>query len=193
MSGVMVSGAIGSGIVTSPAGTPLHLLCMALPAFVPPPYPAEFDAPTLARSIADLDGLEIEKGTYGMGSTAWLARALVSSLRDLGPAELRRLLAHGRGVRWVLPLALVRLEREPFLAGDYRPGDVLGAVLALGPDDPAWTPERRASLGRVLVGARAGVGMIAEPHRTQIAEDLEAAGELFGNEDGQGKEDAEHV
>ena len=153
---------------------------MALPAFVPPPYPAEFDAETLGRSIAELDGLDVEKGAYGMGSTAWLARALVSSLRDLGPAELRRLLAHGRGVRWILPLALVRLEREPFLAGDYGPGDVLSAVLALGPDDPAWTPERRAVLARVLEGAQAGLGALGEPHRTRIAEDLEAAGELFG-------------
>lgn len=155
---------------------------MALPAFVPPPYPAEFDAATLARSIAELDGLAVEKGAYGMGSTAWLARALVSSLRDLGPAELRRLLASGRGVRWVLPMALVRLEREPFLAGDYGPGDLLGAVLALGPDDPAWTSERRATLARVLAGARAGVSAIGEPDRTRIAEDLDIAGDLFGDD-----------
>ncbi len=159
---------------------PVHLPRMALPTFVPPPYPAEFDAETLGRSIAELDGLDIEKGAYGMGGVAWLARALVSSLRDLGPAELRRLLAHGRGVRWTLPLALVRLEREPFLAGDYGPGDVLGAVLALGPDDPAWSPARRALLARVLDGARSGVGALAEPDRMRIADDLDAARELFG-------------
>jgi len=153
---------------------------MALPAFVPPPYPAEFDARTLARSVAELDGLDVERGAYGMGSVAWLARALVSSLRDLGPAELRRLLAHGRGARWVLPLALARLECEPLIAGDYGPGDVLGAVLALGPDDPAWTPARRALLDRVLDGARAGVGGLPEPHRTRVADDLDAARELFG-------------
>jgi len=158
---------------------------MALPTFVPPPYPAEFDAATLGRSIAELDELDVEKGAYGMGSVAWLARALVSSLRDLGPAELRRLLAHGRGARWVLPLALARLEREPFLVGDYGPGDVLSAVLALGPDDPAWIPERRALLQHVLEGARAGVGTLAEPHRTRIADDLEAARELFGDVEAQ--------
>ncbi len=152
---------------------------MALPTFAPPPYPAEFGADVLGSSIADLDGLDVEKGAYGMGSTAWLARALVSPLRDLGPAELRRLLAHGRGARWVLPLALARLEREPFLAGDYGPGDVLGAVLALGPDDAAWTPARRAVLDRVLAGARAGVGVLAEPDRTRVADDLEAARELY--------------
>lgn len=153
---------------------------MAPPAFVPPPYPAEFDAATLARSIAELEGLEVEKGVYGMGSVAWLARALVSPLRDLGPAELRRLLAHGRGVAWVLPLALARLEREPFLAGDYGPGDLLGAVLALGPEAPAWTPARRALLDRVRAGARAALGALAESHRTRVADDLEAADEWFG-------------
>ncbi|HEY0778049.1 MAG TPA: contact-dependent growth inhibition system immunity protein [Gemmatirosa sp.] len=152
---------------------------MARPDFVPPPYPPEFDTATLARSIAELDGFAIEKGAYGMGSTAWLARALVSSLRDLGPAELRRLLAHGRGVRWVLPLALTRLEREPFLAGDYGPGDVLRAVLSLGPDDPAWTEERRAQLDRILAGGRSTVAVLPEPERTRILEDLDVADELF--------------
>lgn len=126
---------------------------MVLPAFTPPPYPREFDADTLNRSVAELDG----------------------------PAELRRLLAHGRGVRWVLPLALARLEREPFLTGDYAPGDVLSAMLALGPDDSTWTPARRALLGRVLAGAWAGVGALADPDRTRIADDLEAARELFGD------------
>ena len=160
----------------------VHLARMPLPAFVPPPYPAEFDADTLSRSVAELDGLQVEKGAYGMGSVAWLARALVSPLRDLGPAELRRLLAHGRGTRWVLPLALARLDREPFLAGDYGPGDVLAAVLALGPDDPAWTTERRALLERVLATARVGVNRLGEPHRTRIADDLDAARELFDGE-----------
>lgn len=155
---------------------------MPLPHFTPPPYPPTFTPETLSRSIADLDGLTIEKGAYGLGSTAWLARALVSPLRDLGPAELRRLLAHGRGVPWVLPLALARLERESFLAGDYGPGDVLTAVLALGPADPAWTPERLATLERVLATARAAVGALDEPVRSRIADDLDAARELFGPE-----------
>lgn len=170
----------GRGAMVSVARIRVHLPRMALPTFVPPPYPAEFDAATLARSIAELDGLDVEKGAYGLGSVAWLARALVSPLRDLGPAELRRLLAHGRGLAWVLPLALARLAREPFVAGDYAPGDVLGAVLALGPDARAWTPARRALLDRVRVGARAAIGAVAEPDRTRIADDLDAADEWFG-------------
>ena len=77
---------------------------------------------------------------------------------------------------------LARLEREPFVAGDYGPGDVLGAVLALGPDDPAWTPERRALLARVLDTARAGVGRLPDPPRARVADDLDVAYELFAPE-----------
>lgn len=142
--------------------------------------PAEpFDDPR-ARSLAELEGLEIPPGAYGMGSLAWLSRAMVSPMAQLGPAELRLLLGHGRGLRWVLPLALERLEREPFAAGDRAPGDLLTAALTVDPAewarDPAWT----GRLARVVHAAREQVHRLPEPPRQRLADDLEAAREQFG-------------
>jgi hypothetical protein len=130
------------------------------------------------RSLADLEGLAVEKGAYGLGSTAWLARALVSPLRQLGPAELRLLLTQGRGLAWVVPLALGRLGREPFAAADYGPGALLAALLTVDPArwEPAWT-ER---LARVVHSARAHLDLLPEPARASLADDLEAAREQFG-------------
>jgi hypothetical protein len=135
---------------------------------------------TSSESLADLLGLEVPPGAYGMGSLAWLSRALVSPIGQLGPAELRLLLGHGRGLRWLLPLALERLEREPFVAGDRGPGDLLTAALTVDPAEWAREPACLARLAGVVEAARAQVHVLAEPARGRLADDLDAAREQFG-------------
>lgn len=158
---------------------------------MPPPIPHEvpplpdhdalgFSPELLARSLAELEGLDIPPGAYGMGSVAWLSRALVSPLAQLGPAELRLLLAHGRGLRWLLPLALARLEREPFTAADRDPGALLTAALSVEPSEWARTPALHDRLARVVHQAREQTHVLPEPARTRVADDLEAAREQFG-------------
>lgn len=160
-----------------PSGAPPHA---PTPIAGPPPFLAPPDHPAAVweRSLAELEGLVVEKGAYGLGSTAWLSRALVSPLRQLGAAELRLLLTQGRGLPWVVPLALERLLAEPFLAADYGPGALLATLLTVEPErwDPAW----RDRLARVVHAARAHLALVPEPHRTRLAEDLEAAREQFG-------------
>ncbi len=145
------------------------------PPFLPPP---DHPPATWEQSIAELEGLEVEKGAFGLGSTAWLSRALVSPLRQLGPAELRLLLTQGRGLAWVVPLALERLAAEPFAAADYGPGALLAALLTVDPErwDPAW----RDRLARVVHAARAHLDLLPEPARARLADDLDAAREQFG-------------
>lgn len=130
------------------------------------------------RSLAELEGLAVEKGAYGLGSTAWLARALVSPLRQLGAAELRLLLTQGRGLAWTVPLALERLRADPFAAADYGPGDLLGALLTVAP--ARWSPAWTERLARVVQAARAHLDLLPDAVRTRTADDLEAAREQFG-------------
>jgi hypothetical protein len=148
------------------------------PFLAPPDHPAE----VWERSLAELESRAVEKGAYGMGSTAWLARALVSPLRQLGAPELRLLLSHGRGLPWTVPLALERLQREPLAAADYGPGDLLTAVFAALADvDPAaWGTGWRERLARVAEGARGALHLLPDPARERVAGDLEAAREQFG-------------
>ena len=134
----------------------------------------------LAHSLAELESLDIPPGAYGMGSLAWLSRAMVSPIGQLGPAELRLLLGHGRGLRWIIPVALERLEREPFAAGDRGPGDLLAAALTVDPGEWAGDPSWRQRLARVVHDARLQVHRLPEPTATRLAEDLEAAREQFG-------------
>jgi hypothetical protein len=164
----------------TPTGIPSAATPPAPPAPDPPPFRAPPDHPAAVweRSVAELEGLAVDKGAYGLGSTAWLARALVSPLRQLGASELRLLLSHGRGLAWVAPLALERLLDEPFAAADYGPGALLGALLTVDPDrwDPAWTDR----LARVVHAARTHLDLLPAPDRARLADDLDAAREQFG-------------
>jgi hypothetical protein len=150
----------------------------------PPPFLAPPDHPAAVwdRSLADLEGTVVEKGAYGMGSTAWLARALVSPLRQLGAPELRLLLSQGRGLAWTVPLALERLLREPLAAADYGPGDLLTALLAAlaEVEAAAWGEGWRERLGRVVEGARLALPLVPAAGRERVAGDLDAAREQFG-------------
>ncbi|HZF67466.1 MAG TPA: contact-dependent growth inhibition system immunity protein [Gemmatirosa sp.] len=146
----------------------------------PPPPPPGLDPALADRSVAELEGLAIEKGAFGIGSVAWLSRALVSPLRDLGPAELRLLLAHGRGLRWILPLALARLEQEPFVRAERQAGDLLSAVLMV--DEGVWAsaPAWSARLARVLHDARTVTHVLPASDRVHVEDELQAAREAFG-------------
>jgi hypothetical protein len=132
-----------------------------------------------SRSIADLDGLVVERGAYESGRTAWLARALVSPLGQLGPAEWALLLRHDRGVAHVLPLAVVRLEREPLTPIDGQPGALLAAVLTV----PAATwhahPVLTARVRALLPTAVTMAGSLDPALAERVAEDAAAFAALL--------------
>jgi CDI immunity proteins len=45
--------------------------------------------------------------------------------------DLRVMLGQKVGMEQFIPLALDRLEADPFASGDFYPGDLLGAVMAI--------------------------------------------------------------
>ena len=47
--------------------------------------------------------------------------------------DLRIMLGQNCGIEHLTPLALDRLEIDPFLAGDFYPGDLLSAVMGIPP------------------------------------------------------------
>jgi hypothetical protein len=133
----------------------------------------------LQRSIADLEQLHVERGAYELGRVAWLSRALVSPIGQLGLVDLRLLLLHERGLPWIIPLALDRLEADPFLVAGDSAGDLLVAVLLV--DDAVWIahPDLAERLRRVLALARERVATFDPAHRERLREELDAADEMF--------------
>jgi hypothetical protein len=133
---------------------------MTTPRFVPPPAPPPGDP--RGRSVAEHEGLVIDPGSYELGSQAWLARALISPIWQLGVQDLRLLLMHGRGLEWLVPEALARLAIDPWAEGDRGPGELLLATCLV--DDAYWIahPERRTALADILRDAEARLGELPD-------------------------------
>ena len=132
------------------------------------------------RSVAELEGLRVDKGAYELGSQAWLSRALVSPIGQLGVPDLRLLVSHGRGVRHLMPVVLETLERTPFAAGDYGPGDLLTVTCLV--EDAYWAAHatERARLLAVLDRADEQLATLPDAERGRWREELAAARERFG-------------
>lgn len=93
---------------------------------------AELDAETWAS--ADLDDAEI----------ALLARRVATKpVRRLEPGELLPLIRRGLSLEFAVPLAMTRLEDDPFLKASTHTGDLLVALMEASPvfwatNKPAW-------------------------------------------------------
>src|SRR5438132_1243460 len=50
-------------------------------------------------------------------------------LRDFTVEDLRIMIGQNFSLEYLIPLAIEHLQRDPFAAGDFYPGDLLGCVL----------------------------------------------------------------
>ena len=148
------------------------------PRFVPSPPPPPGDP--RGQSVAEHERLVIDPGAYELGSQAWLSRALISPIWQLGVQDLRLLLNPGRGLEWLVPEALARLVPNPWIEGDRGPGELLLAACLVGDDYWAQHPERRAELADILREAEARLGELPdEDQRAHWREELAIARERF--------------
>lgn len=69
-------------------------------------------------------------------------------LGELGIEDMRIMLSQQVGAAPILPRALDALEEDPLSAGDFFPGDLLVAILRLGPEH--WTDTALRSQARRL-------------------------------------------
>ena len=136
--------------------------------------------PPLAGSVAALEGLDIPRGAYGGPRVARLSRALRVPVDALSLGELRFLLSEGRGVGHVLPIALVRLELNPWLMSEVGPGDLLLAVCVAADGLWATMPAWQAQLLDLLRAARGRLDTLDAALRDQLESELAVAEGRFG-------------
>ena len=70
-------------------------------------------------------------------------------LRLFTVENLRIMLGQDIGSRYLVPIALGHLEADPFVAGDFYPGDLLCAVLSLPREFWSANPELRTRVAAV--------------------------------------------
>jgi hypothetical protein len=129
------------------------------------------DDTLLGRSISDLEALAIDRGAYESGRVAWLSRALVSPLGQLGPAEFRLLMQHARGLPWILPLVVDRLAREPFTPIDGEPAALLLAALVVPLESWRAQPDALRRLVALLPPAIGSPLALPTPIRRRLEDD----------------------
>ena len=115
----------------------------------------------LARSLDELEGLAPPERPRtastpppAPGLQQRLQRLRAKPLKDLSVEELRLAISEREGLEHLVPLALSRVEQDPWTSGDFYPGDLLVALARLGAQ--YWTMEQahyarlHAVLERVL-------------------------------------------
>ncbi|MEO8635109.1 MAG: contact-dependent growth inhibition system immunity protein [Gemmatimonadales bacterium] len=95
------------------------------------PYPAMHVPP--GASLYDLEGHDLPQAVATSMLDATLRRHRRTPVEHLGTEALRFLLEEDPSAVILLRVAIDRLERDPFLAGDFHLGDLLVAVLTRPP------------------------------------------------------------
>ncbi len=109
----------------------------------------------LDKTLEQLDGTawgEPEYGSYVVRTIHALRKKPLLALSD---EELRLALSQQVGLPWIVELAMLRLEEDPFRSGDFHEGDVLATVLRLPPDFWARQPDLAARLKTLVMAVDA--------------------------------------
>ncbi len=98
------------------------------------------------KTLEDLEGVVWDEP----GSTSYLVTTCYALRRkplgDFTVEDLRIMIGQEIGLPYLLPLALDMLEQDPWVEGDYYPGDLLASVLRIERGFWEQTPQLWARL-----------------------------------------------
>ena len=91
--------------------------------------------PILQKTVNELEGV-VPAARPAEGSAELTVYELrIKPLREFELAELRRAILWRIGLPYIVPLAVDRVEEDPFIATVFGPGDLLAAVVG---SEPHW-------------------------------------------------------
>jgi len=106
-----------------------------------------------SRTLDELDPPAWGEPTYDSYLVTTCHRLRRKPLREFSTEDLRIMIGQGIGLRWLVPLALEVLEEDPLAAGDFYSGDLLAAVLRVGPtfwsQEPEWHVRAKAVVAQI--------------------------------------------
>src|SRR5258708_12391384 len=83
------------------------------------------------KSLQDLDGQDWGEATFPSYLVRTCHALRRKPLRDFTIEDLHIMIGQNIGLEYLVPLAIERLQRDPFAAGDFYPVDLLVNVLTL--------------------------------------------------------------
>ena len=90
------------------------------------------------KTLEQLKGVTTEEPTFNSSLVKRVHELYRKPLLNFTVEDLRLMVGQGIELEYLLPLALEKLEADPFAAGDYYRGDLLMATLRIG--HRSWEP-----------------------------------------------------
>ncbi|GAB3931343.1 contact-dependent growth inhibition system immunity protein [Larkinella terrae] len=81
------------------------------------------------KTLEDLENERWEEPDFGDDRSQKIQALRQTPLNQLRTDDLRLLIGHGISLAYLIPLAIEKLNKNPFAEGDYYPGDLLQSVL----------------------------------------------------------------
>ena|SRR5438876_11047131 len=128
-----------------------------------------------ARSLEELEGVELGPPSVDSYLVHTIHRLHKKPIGEFTVEDLRIMIGQGRGLPFLVPLALDSLDLDPFAEGDFYEGDLLKAVLSVG---TSFWLAHRTELQRVSqIATRSLSELDALDTTDEIRNDLRSAGE----------------
>ena len=102
------------------------------------------------QSLQDLDGQDWGEATFPSYLVRTCHALRRKPLREFTVEDLRIMIGQNIGLEYLVPLALERLQRDPFAAGDFYPGDLLGSVLKVQSSFWQQRPDLRQAVAAIV-------------------------------------------
>jgi hypothetical protein len=112
--------------------------------------------PAREKTLDELEGVTWGPPTYSSNLVQTCHRLRTKPVGEYDAEDLRVMIGQNVGLPWLLPLAIDRLEEDPWVSGDLYPGDLL-AVAARAKFDWATRGDLRERLRAVIQGALAAM------------------------------------
>jgi hypothetical protein len=134
---------------------------------------------SLDSTIEDLEDDRWGEPDYSSHVVGECHRLRKVRLRLFTIENLRIMLGQNIGSRYLVPIALEHLEVEPFVEGDFYPGDLLCNVLSLPRSFWADNPSLRDRAGAVAARALAAINASDCEHGPIVAKAIRKAHGVF--------------
>src|SRR5689334_16560777 len=107
----------------------------------------------LSKTLEELEGQNWGEPDHTSNLVQTIHRLRRKPINEFTVEDLRITLGQNCGVEHLTPLALNLLEVDPFVEGDFYPGDLLASVMGISRDYWLTHPNEAARMENVADGA----------------------------------------
>jgi hypothetical protein len=118
--------------------------------------------PVARKTLVDLEGPAWADPDYSSGMVQRIRALGAVPIGEFSSGDLRLVISQQRGLGYLVPLALDRLENDPLVEGELYPGDLLMALESVPGRMWAEHPEWRERLRAILDQAQSRLRMIPD-------------------------------